>query len=256
MRIGEKKMISFDIAGSGEALLLLHGALVSRTMWEPQIQEFSRYYRVVSCDLPAHGETADISGEYSISRLCESLIQLLGSLGIEDTHIVGHSLGGMVAQQLAVSYTERVQKLVLAETAFGTKNSTWERVQSSFASSFLNLTPQNILVELSVRQYGSLNAQVSEFLRGEMVRFDQKTSVRVMGAAMHFAGKEQLRNIHSPTLVLVAQMNKRTHEQGRDMARLIPAARFEIIPKAHHMLNMDNPDAFNQVVLTFLGDEG
>jgi pimeloyl-ACP methyl ester carboxylesterase len=90
----------------------------------------------------------------------------------------------------------------------------------------------------------------------EMSRYDHRTSVRVMSAAFGFAGKEQLQDIQSPTLVLVAEYNKQTHAQGREIAERIPDARFEIIPQSLHMLNMDNPEAFNSSVTAFLRDEG
>jgi pimeloyl-ACP methyl ester carboxylesterase len=247
-------MIDCDIVGSGEPLLLLHGALVRSTMWQPQIDAFCASYRLVACDLPAHGESPDVPGEYTIAALSERVSQQLDSLDIERAHVIGHSLGGMVAQQLAVSRPERIQRLVLAETAFGTRNSTWERLQTAFARPFLRLTPQSMLVDLSVRRYGALHAQVADYLTEEMGRYNHQVSVRVMSAAFGFAGKEQLRDIRSPTLVLVAEQNKQTHAQGKKLAELIPDARFEIIPHSLHMLNMDNPVAFNQVVLAFLRD--
>jgi pimeloyl-ACP methyl ester carboxylesterase len=116
-------MASFEIAGTGEPLLLLHGALVSRAMWQPQIESFSASFQVIACDFPAHGETPDISGEYTIGKLEQFVIQLLDSLSTDQVHICGHSLGGMVAQQIAVAHPYRVQKLILAETALGTQNS-------------------------------------------------------------------------------------------------------------------------------------
>mgnify|MGYP001819590585 CR=1 FL=1 len=247
-------MANHDVAGSGEPLLLIHGALVRSTMWRPQIEAFSGAFQVIACDLPAHGETPDLPGAYTISALSEWVGQQLDSLGIGRAHVIGHSLGGMVAQQLAVSQPDRVQRLVLAEAAYGTRNTTWERVQTGFARPFLRLIPQSMLVDLSVRQYGSLHAHVAEFLKEEMGRYDHRTSVRVMSAAFGFAGKDQLRAIRSPTLVLVADKNKQTHAQGREMAARIPDARLQIIPHSLHMLNMDNPEAFNHVVLAFLQD--
>lgn len=158
----------------------------------------------------------------------------------------------MVAQQLAFTHPERVHKLVLAETAFGTQNSFSERMQTRFAKLFLRVTPQRMLVDLSAKQYGSLNPQVGKFVKDEMIHYDHKTTLRVMGAAFGYAGKAQLKQIKSPTLVLVAENNKQTHSQGKEMAELIPNATFGVIKQANHLLNMDNPDDFNRSVLEFL----
>jgi 3-oxoadipate enol-lactonase len=221
-------------------------------MWRPQIESFSASYQVITCDLPAHGETPDVFGEYTVAKLCEFVIRLLDSVGADRVHICGHSLGGMVAQEVAVAHSDRVQKLVLAETALGTQNTFWERIQTYFARPFLRLTPQTSLVRMSTNLYGSLNPEVGVFIEQDMSKFDHDTSIRVMSAAFEFSGKSQLGEIHAPTLVLVAEKNRRTHAQGREMSERIPAAKFEIIPDSHHMLNLDNPDSFNKTVLAFL----
>jgi 3-oxoadipate enol-lactonase len=242
----------YNIYGSGESLLLIHGALVSQTMWQPQIADFAKSYRVITLDMPAHGSTQDLDEKYSIEALAQFIVNQLDELGIVQVHICGHSLGGMVAQQIASTWPERVQKLILAETAFGTKNSVWERIQTGIARPFLHITPQNVLVDLSVKKYGSCNVDTGNFVRKEMSRYDHKTSLRVMSAAFDYAGKERLKGIKSPTLVTVAQENKPTHAQAKEMAKLIPNSKFIIIKNANHLLNMDNPGDFNREVIKFL----
>jgi pimeloyl-ACP methyl ester carboxylesterase len=117
-------MADYEIHGSGKTLLLLHGALISKAMWEPQIAAFGEEFRVMTVDLPAHGQSLDVQGEYIIEKLSERDLQLLDKLEIHQMYLIGHSLGGMVAQQIAASHPVRIHKLVLAETAFGTRNST------------------------------------------------------------------------------------------------------------------------------------
>jgi pimeloyl-ACP methyl ester carboxylesterase len=245
-------MRHYNIYGAGESLLLIHGALVSQAMWQPQIADFCKSYRVITLDMPAHGNTQDLDEEYSIETLAQYVIEQLDELGIVQTHICGHSLGGMVAQQIASAYPERVQKLILAETAFGTRNSLWERIQTGFAKPFLRITPQSVLVDLSVKQYGSCNVDTGNFVRKEMSRYDHKTSLRVMSAAFKYAGKERLKGIKSPTLVMVAAENRQTHAQSKEMATLIPNSKFVVIKSVNHLLNLDNPDDFNSEVIRFL----
>lgn len=244
--------LQYEVSGTGPWLLLLHGALVSSQMWQPQCAAFGAHYRVLTCNLPAHGDSPDIAGPYSISAVSERVVQLLDYLGIAQAHVCGHSLGGMVAQQLAADHPQRIAKLVLAETATGTQNSLSERLQTWFARPFLWLTPQSLLVNMSVRHYGASNPRTAQFIHDEMSRYSHRTSMRVMGAAFNFAGKERLSAIRAPTLVLVAAKNSRTHAQGRQIAQMIPNARFAVIPQAHHLLNLDNPAAFNASVLDYL----
>lgn len=247
-------MLAFDTCGSGHPLLLLHGALVSRAMWHPQLEAFSRCYRVITCDLPAHGDSGSLLGvgEYTVAEIARQVSALLDELQIGRLHLCGHSLGGMVAQHLAATQPQRVDKLVLTETAFGTRNSFLERILTGTAFPLLRLSPQRILIAASVRRYGSLNHEVAEFVEREMRAYNHHISARVMSAAFGFAGKAALVDIKAPTLVLVASENKQTHVQGRQLARLIPDARLVIVPQAHHLLNLDNPEVFNDVVLNFL----
>lgn len=125
-----------DLSGSGAPLLLLYGALVSRAMWQPQINEFSRCYQVIACDLPAHGESPDVAGPYTVAEVSRRVAEVLDALSIQRAHVCGHSLGGMVAQQLALTWPDRVDRLVLAETAFGTRSTAWERLQTALARLF------------------------------------------------------------------------------------------------------------------------
>ncbi len=109
-----------------------------------------------------------------------------------------------------------------------------------------------MLVDLSARQYGRIHPGVALFIKQEMGRYDRETAIRVIRAALDFDGKRLLGNIMSPTPVLVTKKNKRTHSQAREMVRLIPNTPFVVIPAARHLLNIDNPKAFNRAVFEFL----
>jgi 3-oxoadipate enol-lactonase len=222
-------------------------------MWQPQRAALGKQYQLITCDLPAHGGSPDVEGAYTVPALSRRVAALLDSLDIEKAHVCGHSLGGMVAQRLAIEHPQRIGRLILAETSFGTRSTFWERLQTLVTRPLLWLMPQHTLVQLSVRQYGVCDPQTAQFIQAEMSRYSRATSLRVLDAAFRFAGKEQLAEIASPTLVLVAAENEQTHAQGRQMAQLIPSARLSVIREAHHLLNLDNPEAFNEEVLAFLG---
>jgi 3-oxoadipate enol-lactonase len=97
-----------------------------------------------------------------------------------------------------------------------------------------------------------MQLDTGNFVREEMSRYDHKTSLRVMSAAFEYTGKERLKGIKSPTLVIVAQANKQTHAQGKEMVTLIPNSKFVVIKSANHLLNLDNPGDFNSEVIEFL----
>ncbi|WP_448544356.1 alpha/beta fold hydrolase [Roseiflexus sp.] len=86
-------LLSYETAGTGHPLLLIHGTLVSRRMWRDQIAEFSKTYQVVAPDLPAHGDSPEGISPYTVARLADAIMHLIDFLKVEQAHVCGHSLG-------------------------------------------------------------------------------------------------------------------------------------------------------------------
>lgn len=247
--------IAYETVGEGEPLLLLHGGLVSRAEWQPQVGYFAqRGYRVVTCDLRGHGESGTSPDPYSISLFAGDIVGLLDAIGLDVAACCGHSLGGMVAQELAIRYPERVRALVLADTSFGTASTWAEAVQTLFAKGLFRLMSVQQIAQLSARDLGRHNPAVGPYVEGEMQRYarDKRNYLNVWRAVFGFDSRARLRRVACPTLILVGEHNRRTHAQAREMTGLIPRAELQVIPGAGHMLNWDNPEAFNATVETFL----
>jgi len=240
------------LLGHGPPLVLLHGALVDSSMWDPQVSAFSQQFSIFLVDLPSHGRALDIQGEFNIEAVAGDILDRLQRAKVENFHLCGHSLGGMVAQFIAASVPHKIRKLGLAESAFGTRNNFWESIQSLFAEPILALMSKHQIIGLSTREYGKIRPETGDFLNDQMQRYDKPTILRVMQSALDYAGKELLTQIQAQTLILVGENNRRTHGQAKVMARLIPKSDLKYIPKASHMLNLDNPESFNQMVVEFL----
>src|SRR5919107_425918 len=105
--------VSYRMAGEGPAIVLLHGLTGSSTTWWGVMPRLAERYTVVGPDLPGHGESAKPRGDYSPGAFACGIRDLLVTLGIERATIVGHSLGGGVAMQLAYQFPERCERLVL-----------------------------------------------------------------------------------------------------------------------------------------------
>lgn len=247
-------MLNYKIHGeqNAETLLFIHGALVSQSMWDGQINAFAENHRVITCDLPEHGASLRQLEDYSVETLAHQVKRMLDHLGVTKTHICGHSLGGMVAQQLAILHPELTDKLILAETAFGTANNLKEKSLSFISKIFLKLMSKDMLIKLSVSNYGKLRDYTAEYVAVEMGKYPAKQMLRVMVAAMAYSGKNRLHEIHCPTLILVGAHNKITHKQAREMGGLIPNSAVESVARAHHFLNLDNELEFNRQIVEFL----
>ena len=103
----------YEVAGTGDPVVLLHGLGSSTRDWEPQIAELSRHYRVVSIDLRGHGRSSRAPGPYSMAGFATDVAAVMTHLAIDSAHICGISLGGMVAFQLAADTPDRVRTLAI-----------------------------------------------------------------------------------------------------------------------------------------------
>src|SRR3954454_7095558 len=105
--------LAYREAGAGPTLLLIHGMAGSSRTWKAVMPELARHFHVIAPDLPGHGESAPPTGDYSLGNLAATLRDLLGVLGVQRATIVGQSLGGGVAMQLAYQHPELAERLVL-----------------------------------------------------------------------------------------------------------------------------------------------
>jgi pimeloyl-ACP methyl ester carboxylesterase len=112
----------YETYGQGEALLLIAGIGYGTWLWAKQIPELSKYFSVIAFDNRGVGRSDKPDIEYTISLLASDAYELLRALNVERAHILGISLGGFIAQQLALDHPEIVNKLILCSTSFGGPN--------------------------------------------------------------------------------------------------------------------------------------
>ena len=117
--------IYYEMAGQGEPLLLLHGLGSRSDDWQLQLPAFAARYCVVAADMRGHGRTAKPPGPTSVPMMAADVLGLLDALGIDAAHVVGLSMGGMIAFQMAVNRPERVRSLVIVNSAPALVAHTW-----------------------------------------------------------------------------------------------------------------------------------
>ena len=108
--------VSYRIAGEGPVILLIHGITGTSDQWEPAIQLLAEHYTVVAPDLMGHGRSAKPRGDYSLGAFASGLRDLMVGIGLPRFTVVGHSLGGGIAMQLAYQFPERCERLVLVSS--------------------------------------------------------------------------------------------------------------------------------------------
>ncbi|SMB99198.1 Pimeloyl-ACP methyl ester carboxylesterase [Thermanaeromonas toyohensis ToBE] len=252
--------IYYEVYGAGEPLLLIEGLGYALWMWEKQIEAFSREFQVIAFDNRGVGKSDKPDEPYTIELMAYDAGELLNRLGITKAHILGVSMGGIIAQALALLYPKLVHTLVLVCTTFGgphavpvpketveamlnkrklpAREALKEAMRYAFGQEFLSRNP------------GELDRLVEQRLSDPLPRY---AWMRQWEAILKVDLGEKVRNIKAPTLILTgdddrvipAQNSKLLHER-------IEGSLLEIFPGGGHLFFMEQAAPFNNRVLTFL----
>lgn len=244
--------IAYEVIGQGEPLLLIHGAGVSHTEFQPQYEALGKHFQLILPDVRGHGESGQTKEPYSIKLFGDDMIGLLDSLKIQRVLVLGHSMGGGIAQQMVVDYPDRIRAVILTETNYGLGDNAALRLLLKINGAIIRLMGIRAMVGISVRQMGktpSMQAILREAYAPQVA--NPSNFWNIYASLSAFDGKAQLSRIRCPALIMIAENNRVTHGMGRYMAETIPNAELVTIPKAGHMLNWDNSEAFHKAVIEF-----
>lgn len=243
--------------GEGDPLVLIAGLGAKGTSWHPFLPIAARHYRVLTFDNRGSGRAAPAPRDLSIRDLAEDALRLLDWLGIDRAPVVGRSMGGMIAQELALLAPDRVERLVLASTT--------GRVDRHLAEIFTlsaRMAEQGVPAELRHRNSMLWCLGAASLAREE----DARTYLRARDAgdrpedyahqaracAAHDALK-RLKGLEIPTLLICGDDDRLTPPaHAKALAEAIPGARLVAIPGVGHLAYLEAPRRFAGVVLEFL----
>lgn len=234
-------------------LLFIHGLGGDHSFWLYQVPAFCHRYPVLTVDLRGHGQSSKPDVDWTIEHMARDVVRLLRTLGAERVHVVGCSLGGMVAQQLALDYPLAVASLVLVDTLCGAPAGFEEVVREA-----LQFIENNDMATVArARITNAFSDSVDPVMRDHVIdrvaRNDKAAYVRTARATFGFTVRERLGEIAAPTLVIVGEEDRVTPPPlSEELARSIPGARLARIPKAGHISNMERPQEFNRRLSDFL----
>jgi pimeloyl-ACP methyl ester carboxylesterase len=240
--------VYYEDHGSGYPVVLMHGYGSTSAMWQEQVKPLSERYRLITFDMRGHGNTdsPEDQAEYSEATTVEDLAALLRHLGVEQAVIGGLSLGGYMSLGFNLAHPEMVKALILCDTGPGYRNPKsregWNETAFKRAERFeelgLDALGRSPEVE-AVRKSHRSAAGLAKAARGMLAQFDSRVI-------------ESLEGVTVPTLIIVGA-NDTPFLAGTDyMESKIPNAKKVVIPDAGHASNIDQPEAFNQAVLSFL----
>ena len=262
---------AYVVAGSGPALLLLHGLGCDHTTWAPVMESLARRYTVVAPDLLGHGQSDKPRADYSLGGYANGMRDLLTVLGIDRVSVVGHSFGGGVAMQFAYQFPERTDRLVLvASGGLGPEVSPAVRVITTpgfhQAMGLLTLPGVRHVGRAGMRALASTGLTATRDL-GEVAKiYDSfkdphaRAAIRhVVRAVVDWRGQivtmsDRAYLTENMPMCVVWGRNDLVIpvRHARNAAALAPSARIEVIPNAGHFPHRDHPQRFVKVVNDFI----
>lgn len=255
--------LAYEETGSGDPLILLHGAVQARDVWRAQVPVLARRFRVVAYDLRGHGESGLGKESMTIGLLTDDLLALMDALRIERAVLCGVSLGGMVALHAAERAPERVRAMVLANSPMALSLSSRLLTLIDWLNPYLVLVPA--LVTLGQERAGRIGIGLAKTMLGRgwvsetaerrfIAGFSSMSRQAVLETyrAICEARVPPLEKVSCPTLIVTGK-----HETGMifrhaaEIARRIGRVELATVPGGH-VTNLDAPDAFNAAVMGFV----
>jgi pimeloyl-ACP methyl ester carboxylesterase len=252
--------IYYEIHGSGEPLLLIMGIRRNIEWWYKQLPDLSAHYRVIVFDNRGSGRTDKPAGEYSIEQFADDTAGLMRSLGIQHAHVLGYSMGGYIAQELAITHPHMVDSLILVSTgAGGARAVTMSADRAEKFADIQGLTPEEILqknmdIFFSDRFLSNHPDEVRIFSELSMRWYQPAEAfVQQFNACQKHDTVTRIHLIKAPTLILSGEDDPLIPPQNSMILKeLMPQAQLKMFPTLRHCFFIEASGLFNQTVLSFL----
>ncbi len=249
--------IAWESKGAGEPVLLIHGLGYARWGWEPVAEPLAQRFRLLLFDNRGIGESEIPPGPYTARAMAEDAVSVLDEAGVGRAHVVGTSLGGMVAQELALGWPDRVDRLVLACTTPGGADAYPLPEQTLALMTEAPTLPQDVALRRFVENALGLGAPQELIDRIVVHRLasppDPAGWAAQAAAGASFDAFGRLAEIVAPTLVLHGTADGVVDPRNAGLlAERIPGARVELLPGTGHLFFWEQPERFVQIVGEFL----
>ena len=242
--------------GKGDAILWLQGLNAPAAAWAVQLAHFAQGFRSLAPDARGVGQSDAPEGPYTARQLAADVVAVLDAAGVERAHVVGLSLGGAVAQELALSWPQRVRSLALLATFAAQAPRSRALLEAWRALYPLAISDPRLRKAWELQAYTWLfterfwrsEANVRAALRFASTQPPQSPQgfVGQVDAALSHDARDRLGQIRAPTLVIHGAVDQLSpKENAEELARLIPSAELVIVPEVGHAVNLEGQRAVN-----------
>lgn len=244
-------------AGAGSPLVLVHGFLGGSAQWSAEIKCFCHSHDVIAPDLPGFGEANTLSGFAEIEAMADYVIDFLNALNICSFSLLGHSMGGMIAQTIAAKVPDRISRLVLYGTGpLGIMPNRYETISESRKRLLTDGVPTTI------HRVGSTWVKNSETSDGQFVvnrlveigkTASQEAALLAYDGMENWDGRKYLEKISMPTLIMWGDTDRSYRwPQIEEMWHKIPNSKLAVVPGTSHAAHLEKPDLIHAILQDFL----
>jgi 3-oxoadipate enol-lactonase len=251
----------YEIHGEGEALLCVMGLAANTLAWALQVQAFAERHRTVIFDNRDVGQSSKASEQYEIRDMAQDTLALADALELDSFHLLGYSMGGAISQELALIAPERVKSLTLAVTYAGTGNwgRTFSRVWGARRRQASREDHIDELMLLTLSEDFFNNEEGTNYVRTMMLSDPNpqppEAFARQLEASRQHDSRDRLGSLEMPVHVIGGEYDILVPIwKQRELAELIPGAKFTMIERCPHGANIERAPEFNQHVLDFIAE--
>jgi pimeloyl-ACP methyl ester carboxylesterase len=253
----------YELHGQGPPLVLVMGIGYDSSLWTlAQVPVLSTQFQVILVDNRDAGRSSKAIQPYTIADMADDLAGLLDALGIQRSHLLGLSMGGMIAQEFALQHSDRLDRLVLAGTGAAPARSavdpiqiwSWVKANDPTGEVFGGQQFVSLFSTAFLRDHEAVR-DTAELLASNPYPMTPEAYGRQADAYRQFDALDRLAAITAPTLVVVGEQDLLTPPWiAREVAEAIPGARFEVIrgDGSSHVVPIECPEEFNRLVSDFL----
>ncbi|HKP20870.1 MAG TPA: alpha/beta fold hydrolase [Thermoleophilaceae bacterium] len=249
----------YEVHGEGEPLLCVAGLTCDTLVWIPQIQAFSAAHRTVIFDNRDAGQSSMANGEYEIADMAQDALALADHLELDSFHLLGVSMGGMIAQEIACRAPERVRTLTLA-VSIPAGGAYARRVAEVWSARVAQISHEQHVDELILLNHSEgffENPDMVEFIRTAMLNNPHpqppEAFARQLAACGRHDARDRLGSLTMPVQVIGGEYDILLPVwKSRELADLIPGSKLTVLPGAPHGLSIEHAEEFNALVLDFI----
>jgi len=251
--------LTVDEAGTGELVLFMHGIGGNRTNWTRQVQKFGDHCLAVAWDARGYNGSEDYEGPLDFSDFARDILRLLKFYRRKKLHLVGLSMGGRIAQDFHALFPQHVATLTIVASFTGFQN-----FSDADRQKFLSLRLKPLVEEgkeprdiapVVARSLSSAHATEEQYQRlvASMAALHKGSYVKTVTATTHFNRTAELAKIAVPTLLIFGEADTlTTPAMGAEMHARIKGSALVVVPKSGHLVNLEQPDAFEMALEVFL----